>query len=81
MRHLERVMVAVTAIIAIAFSSAVGATLVGLWRHSPEWHVERASNGLKWQAGTLSAELTLSDGAFEQLVVWRSLPEDAQILP
>ena len=79
MRRAERVLVAVTAVIAIAFSAAVGMTLVGLWRHPLRPDIERTSDGLRWRGGALAAELTVTDGAFEQLVVWRALP-DAQAL-
>ena len=74
MRRLGRSMVALTAIIAIALSSAVGATLVWLWRHPPRLAVERTSDGLIWRGGGVTAELWTTGGAFEQLVVWRSAP-------
>ena len=69
-----RVLVAVTAIIAIAFSSAAGLTLWRLWRHPLRLNIEQTSDGLKWRGSALAAELTMPDGVFEQLVVWRTAP-------
>ena len=74
MRHWERLLVAMTAVIAIAFSSAVGLTLYQLWRHPPQIQVDKVSNGVILRGAQYNAELTLTGGAFEQLVIWRSLP-------
>ena len=67
-------LLAVTAIIAIAFSSAAGLTLWRLWRHPLRLNIEQTSDGLKWRGSALAAELTMPDGVFEQLVVWRTAP-------
>lgn len=78
--RLERIMVAATAVIAIAFTSAAGAALVHLWRHPTRLGVEYTSDGMLWRGSAFSAELQARDGAFEQLTVWRNLQSPEQLV-
>jgi len=74
MRHVERLLVALVATVAVALTSAMGITLWRLWRDPPKLILEGTSDGLRWRGTGLSAELTFADGGFEQLVVWRDGP-------
>ena len=71
MRHWERLAVAVTAAVVIAFSSVTGLALIRLWRYPVILDIRAEPDGLSWRAGALSAELTVSNGAFERLAVSR----------
>ena len=75
MGRMERIMVAVTAVIALVFSTGTLATLGWLWRHPPGIHFEQARDGATWRLGDITAELQLCGGRFEQLVVWRGAPD------
>lgn len=71
MGRMEQIMVAVTAVVALIFSTGVLMTLGWLWRNPPGIQFEKTRGGAVWRLGDLSAELQVEDGQFEQLVVWR----------
>ena len=72
MTRLRRMAVAMVATVALAFTGAAGVGLWQLWRHPLDLDLERTSEGYIWRGRLVTAELTLRDGAFEQLVVWRT---------
>ena len=49
MERMGRIAVALTAALALAFSSVSGAVLWRLWRHPPRLNVEATPEGLKWE--------------------------------
>lgn len=63
--------VALTAVLALAISSAACATVWQLWRDPPRLKLEPTSDGLKWRGGGYAARLIVKDAALEQLVIWR----------
>ena len=71
MGRLWKLAVAMTALTAILFSSAAGATLWQLWRCPPRLVLEQTPEGLKWEGIQYSALLKVRDARMDWLMIWR----------
>ena len=75
MERMGKIAVALTAALALAFSSVSGAVLWQLWRHPPRLNVEAAPEGLKWEGERYAAMLTVKGETLDWLMVWRRAKE------
>ena len=71
MGRLWKLAVAMTALTAILFSSAAGATLWQLWRRPPRLTLEQTPEGLKWEGARFAALLRVRDAQMDWLMIWR----------
>ncbi len=71
MGRLWKLAVAMTALTAILFSSAAGATLWQLWRRPPRLTLEQTPEGLKWEGAHFAALLKVRDAKMDWLMIWR----------
>ncbi len=71
MGRLWKLAVAMTALTAILFSSAAGATLWQLWRSPPRLVLEQTPEGLKWEGARFAALLRVHDARMDWLMIWR----------
>lgn len=71
MGRLWKLAVAMTALTAILFSSAAGATLWQLWRSPPRLVLEQTPEGLKWEGARFAALLRVRDARMDWLMIWR----------
>lgn len=75
MERMGRLAVALTAAVAIAFSSVTGVVLVGLWRHPPRLILQRTPEGFEWRGAGYAAKLTMRDRTLDWLMIWRCAEE------
>ena len=77
MGRLWKLAVAMTALTAMLFSSAAGATLWHLWRHPPRLALEQTPEGLKWEGGGYAALIKVRDQRMDWLMIWATAPPAA----
>ena len=71
MGRLGKVMVALTAFLAIVFSLAFGMVIWHVWRYPIKLNVENDPNGMRWESARFVWEVQLEDGNLDQIRIQR----------